>query len=122
MHFTPSRSKVSPAPPTPCPDTAGVPLRHALPHPVPPRPLNCPLPWPPGTPPGPCPQPPTDARLCGGLGGCLHSTARPCHGSPDIPSSHSKGQMPVDSPHSVFSTENGCLILTLQMMNTVYVL
>lgn len=59
----------------PCPNTAGV--HCAMPrNPLP----SCPLQLPPlaaRDTPGPCTQPPTGSHLCGGLGGCLHSTAQP---------------------------------------------
>lgn len=79
------------------------------------------LPWPLGTPRGPVPSPPLAPTSAEGWEAASTPLPSPCHGSPpDIPTSYLKGQMPADSSHSFFYGER-CLILGLQMMNTVYV-
>lgn len=120
MHFTPSRSKVSPHP-NPCPAPTLLESHCAMP----PFlcllvPLNY-LPWPLGTPWGPVLSLPLAPTSVEGWEAASTPLPSPCHGSPpDIPTSYLKGQVPADSSYSFFYGER-CLILRLQMMNTVYV-
>lgn len=105
---------MSPHPhPIPFLNTAGVPLCHAPSPTVPPCPPQLTPPGPLGTPRGPVPSLPLTPPT-GEVGGCLHSTAQPCHGSPpDIPTSYERSDAE-DLP-SLFSTENVALY-SLQMM------
>lgn len=101
------------SPPHPLLNTAGVPLCHALLSPtMPPCPHQLTPPGLLGTPRGPVPSLPL-TPTSGEVGGCLHSTAQPCRGSPaDIPTSYERSDAE-DSPLPLFYGER-CLILNFR--------